>query len=47
MERISRIIAHLVPNEVAGQRGTFREEKDTFGPISVPAEKYWGAQTQR
>ena len=25
----------------------FREEKDTFGPIQVPAEKYWGAQTQR
>jgi fumarate hydratase class II len=25
----------------------FREEKDTFGPINVPAEKYWGAQTQR
>lgn len=25
----------------------FREEKDTFGPIKVPAEKYWGAQTQR
>ncbi|KMZ56796.1 Fumarate hydratase [Zostera marina] len=25
----------------------FREEKDTFGPILVPLEKYWGAQTQR
>lgn len=25
----------------------FREEKDTFGPIQVPADKYWGAQTQR
>ncbi|MCO5612805.1 hypothetical protein L7F22_067076 [Adiantum nelumboides] len=25
----------------------FREEKDTFGPINVPANKYWGAQTQR
>eukprot|EP00250_Pteridium_aquilinum_P010366 c19335_g1_i1 orf=465-1958(-) len=25
----------------------FREEKDTFGPIKVPADKYWGAQTQR
>ncbi|KAH7294127.1 hypothetical protein KP509_28G057900 [Ceratopteris richardii] len=25
----------------------FREEKDTFGPIKVPANKYWGAQTQR
>jgi len=25
----------------------FRIEKDTIGPVEVPAEKYWGAQTQR
>ncbi|MDX5437663.1 MAG: class II fumarate hydratase, partial [Pontibacter sp.] len=24
-----------------------RVEKDTMGPIEVPADKYWGAQTQR
>jgi fumarate hydratase class II len=24
-----------------------RTETDSFGPIEVPAEKYWGAQTQR
>ena len=24
-----------------------RVEKDTFGPIEVPAERLWGAQTQR
>src|SRR3954454_795790 len=24
-----------------------RVETDTFGPIDVPADKYWGAQTQR
>ena len=24
-----------------------RTEKDTFGPIEVPAGRYWGAQTQR
>ena len=24
-----------------------RIEKDTFGPIEVPADRYWGAQTQR
>ncbi|HEX6114362.1 MAG TPA: class II fumarate hydratase [Geminicoccaceae bacterium] len=24
-----------------------RVETDTFGPIEVPAERYWGAQTQR
>lgn len=25
----------------------FRTEKDTMGPVEVPADKYWGAQTQR
>jgi fumarate hydratase, class II len=25
----------------------FRIETDTFGPIEVPADKYWGAQAQR
>jgi len=24
-----------------------RVETDSFGPIQVPADKYWGAQTQR
>ena len=24
-----------------------RVERDTFGPIDVPADKLWGAQTQR
>jgi len=24
-----------------------RIEKDTMGEIEVPADKYWGAQTQR
>ena len=26
---------------------TYRVEKDTFGPINVPADKLWGAQTAR
>ncbi len=25
----------------------FRIEKDTMGPVNVPADKYWGAQTER
>lgn len=25
----------------------YRIEKDTLGPVEVPADKYWGAQTQR
>ena len=31
----------------ASAPGAFRVEKDTFGDINVPAERYWGAQTQR
>jgi len=27
--------------------GGVRIEKDTFGPLEVPADRYWGAQTQR
>ena len=27
--------------------GATRRESDSFGPIDVPAEAYWGAQTQR
>ena len=26
---------------------SYRIEKDTMGEIKVPAEKYWGAQTER
>ncbi|GAO29525.1 class II fumarate hydratase [Geofilum rubicundum] len=26
---------------------SYRTEKDTMGPVQVPADKYWGAQTQR
>ncbi len=25
----------------------YRIEKDTMGEVQVPADKYWGAQTQR
>ncbi|EPZ35407.1 fumarate hydratase [Rozella allomycis CSF55] len=28
-------------------KATFRIERDTFGEIQVPSDKYWGAQTQR
>ena len=33
-----------------GQEGwttATRQERDTFGDIEVPADRYWGAQTQR
>ncbi|MBX9786068.1 MAG: class II fumarate hydratase [Alphaproteobacteria bacterium] len=29
------------------QKALMREESDSFGPIAVPADKYWGAQTER
>src|SRR5688572_28960125 len=38
------------PLPVTGlERGPMRTrtETDTFGPIAVPADSYWGAQTQR
>src|SRR3954453_6212151 len=31
---------------MTGERNV-RVETDTFGPIEVPADHYWGAQTQR
>ena len=34
------------PQEGAMMKNT-RTETDTFGPIEVPADKYWGAQAQR
>lgn len=36
----ARLLSVLTP-------GKNRQEKDTFGPIEVPGDKYWGAQTQR
>lgn len=29
------------------EKGFTREETDSFGPIAVPQDKYWGAQTER
>lgn len=29
------------------QSTSTRTETDAFGPIQVPADKYWGAQTER
>lgn len=31
----------------APQTQKFRSERDTFGELQVPADVYWGAQTQR
>ena len=32
---------------MAAQKKNTRTETDTFGPIEVPADHYWGAQTER
>ena len=32
---------------MAAQKKNTRIETDTFGPIDVPADRYWGAQTER
>ncbi len=32
---------------MAASKSTTRTETDTFGPIEVPADRYWGAQTER
>jgi fumarate hydratase class II len=31
----------------SSRSGTTRTETDSFGPIEVPADRYWGAQTER
>lgn len=31
----------------SSQAQAFRAERDTFGDLQVPADRYWGAQTQR
>ena len=37
--------SHFQPPRTA--KTATRTESDTFGPIEVPADRYWGAQTQR
>ena len=37
----------LVNNAARAFAAGFRTESDTFGPLEVPADRYWGAQTQR
>src|SRR5436305_9545554 len=41
------IPARMLPANEGPIMAKTRVETDTFGPIEVPADKYWGAQTQR
>ena len=43
--RLARHTQHVSDLETAG--GATRTETDSMGAIEVPAERYWGAQTQR
>lgn len=35
------------PAQPVKEDANFRVESDTFGPLRVPRNRYWGAQTQR
>ena len=38
---------YICAKKIVMARTTFRKEKDSIGYVKVPADKYWGAQTQR
>ena len=47
-QEVSRAIAAAWrPRPAENMMAKTRTETDTFGPIEVPADRYWGAQTQR
>ena len=37
----------MAPSDKASGQNSRRVETDSFGPIEVPADRYWGAQTER
>src|SRR6202045_3959992 len=37
----------MAPSTPSPSSGSTRTETDNFGPIEVPADRYWGAQTER
>src|ERR1700721_4589696 len=37
----------MAPSTTKAQSPATRSETDSFGPIEVPADRYWGAQTER
>lgn len=43
----SRAVCEAPKSTIASLQGQIRKERDTFGDLEVPADKYWGAQTQR
>lgn len=43
----SGVVGDAPKSNLASLKGQIRKERDTFGDLEVPADKYWGAQTQR
>src|ERR1700721_3709837 len=37
----------MARSTITSQSPATRSETDSFGPIEVPADRYWGAQTER
>src|ERR1700692_1361419 len=37
----------MARSKISPSSGSMRTETDSFGPIEVPADRYWGAQTER
>src|SRR5207248_4171071 len=37
----------MARSKVSAPNRSTRTETDSFGPIEVPADRYWGAQTER
>src|SRR6202166_1907161 len=37
----------MARSKISAKPGSTRTETDSFGPIEVPADRYWGAQTER
>lgn len=44
---VTRTIVHPRAIDRTMSSAAMRTETDTFGPIDVPSDRYWGAQTQR
>jgi fumarate hydratase class II len=47
MDRPSGLQDRRTPRALSSMAAKTRTETDSFGPIAVPADRYWGAQTQR
>src|SRR3981081_42140 len=43
---MGRVLTRLL-SEVVNMTSGFRKEMDSLGEVNVPADKLWGAQTQR